>query len=78
GRSITADPPDTVYPCSIREADHAASAILATVLEKSLRDPELIAKPGGYFRAMVDRAVDGSLHLSKSLYGIAESEMNTR
>jgi replication initiation protein RepC len=51
---------------------------LATVLEKSLRDPELIAKPGGYFRAMVDRAVDGSLHLSKSLYGLAESEMNTR
>ncbi|WSH68220.1 replication initiation protein RepC (plasmid) [Rhizobium ruizarguesonis] len=61
-----------------RVGRYAASAILATVLEKSLRDPELIAKPGGYFRAMVDRAVDGSLHLSKSLYGLAESEMNTR
>ncbi|MGB8286851.1 plasmid replication protein RepCa2 (plasmid) [Rhizobium ruizarguesonis] len=61
-----------------RVGRYAASAILATVLEKSLRDPELIAKPGGYFRAMVDRAVDGSLHLSKSLYGLAESEINTR
>ncbi|MBY5717095.1 plasmid replication protein RepCa2 [Rhizobium leguminosarum] len=59
-----------------RVGRYAASAILATVLEKSLRD--LIAKPGGYFRAMVDRAVDGSLHLSKSLYGLAESKMNTR
>ncbi|MBY3469000.1 plasmid replication protein RepCa2 [Rhizobium laguerreae] len=56
----------------------AASVILATVLEKSLRDSYLIAKPGGYFRAMVDRAVDGRLHLSKSVYGLAQSEMNTR
>ncbi|MBY4592236.1 MULTISPECIES: plasmid replication protein RepC [Rhizobium] len=61
-----------------RVGRYAASAILATVLEKSLRDPELIAKPGGYFRAMVDRAVDGSLHLSKSLHGLAGSEMNKR
>ncbi|OAV54229.1 plasmid replication protein RepCa2 [Rhizobium sp. WYCCWR10014] len=61
-----------------RVGRYAASAILATVLEKSLRDPELIAKPGGYFRAMVDRAVDGSLHLSKSLHGLADSEMNKR
>ncbi|MBY5700475.1 plasmid replication protein RepC [Rhizobium leguminosarum] len=59
-----------------RVGRYAASAILATVLEKSLRDPNLIAKPGGYFRAMVDRAVDGSLHLSKSLYGLAERKMN--
>ena len=59
-----------------RVGRYAASAILATVLEKSLRD--VIAKPGGYFRAMVDRAIDGSLHLSKSLYGLAESKMNTR
>ncbi|NKM88177.1 plasmid replication protein RepCa2 [Rhizobium laguerreae] len=57
---------------------YAASAILATVLEKSLRDSYPIANPGGYFRAMVDRAVDGSLRLSKSLYGLADSEMNTR
>lgn len=61
-----------------RVGRYAASAILATVLEKSLRDPRLIAKPGGYFRAMVDRAVDGSLHLSKSLHGLAGSEMNKR
>lgn len=50
----------------------AAAAILATVLEKSARSPEQISKPGGYFRAMVDRAVEGRLHLEKSLFGLAD------
>ncbi len=50
----------------------AAAAILATVLEKSARSPEQISSPGGYFRAMVDRAVEGSLHLEKSLFGLAD------
>jgi len=54
----------------------AASAIVATVLEKSLRDPDQINKPGGYFRAMVDRAVEGRLHLEKSLFGLADGEVN--
>lgn len=51
---------------------HAASAIVATVLEKSLREPDQITKPGGYFRAMVDRAVEGRLHLERSLFGLAD------
>jgi replication initiation protein RepC len=51
---------------------HAASAILATVLEKSIRDPDQISKPGGYFRAMVDRAIIGKLNLERSLFGLAD------
>jgi replication initiation protein RepC len=53
---------------------HAASAILATVLEKYIRDPDQIAKPGGYFRAMIDRAIDGKLNLERSLFGLADSK----
>ncbi|MGI8398303.1 plasmid replication protein RepC (plasmid) [Agrobacterium deltaense] len=52
---------------------YAAAAILATVLEKSIRDPEQISKPGGYFRAMIDRAIDGRLNLERSLFGLADS-----
>ncbi|MFG1428836.1 plasmid replication protein RepC [Roseixanthobacter glucoisosaccharinicivorans] len=54
---------------------YAAAAILATVLEKSITAPEQISSPGGYFRAMVDRAVDGSLHLEKSLFGLADGAL---
>lgn len=50
----------------------AAAAILATVLEKAARSPDQITSPGGYFRAMIDRAVDGNLHLEKSLFGLAD------
>lgn len=55
-----------------RVGAYAAAAILATVLEKSLRDPEQISKPGGYFRAMIDRAVEGKLNLERSLFGLAD------
>lgn len=51
---------------------YAACAILATVLEKSIRDPEQISRPGGYFRAMIDRAIDGKLNLERSLFGLAD------
>lgn len=51
---------------------YAACAILATVLEKSIRDPEQISRPGGYFRAMIERAVDGKLNLERSLFGLAD------
>lgn len=56
---------------------YAASAILATVLEKSIRDPDQISKPAGYFRAMIDRAVDGKLNLERSLFGLAEGSYET-
>ncbi|ABC92904.1 UNVERIFIED_ORG: replication initiation protein RepC [Rhizobium etli] len=52
---------------------YAAAAILATVLEKSIRDPEQISRPGGYFRAMIDRAIVGRLNLERSLFGLADS-----
>jgi replication initiation protein RepC len=51
---------------------YAAAAILATVLEKSIRDAEQISRPGGYFRAMIDRAMDGRLNLERSLFGLAD------
>ncbi|WP_371349323.1 plasmid replication protein RepC [Ancylobacter sp. IITR112] len=54
---------------------YAAAAILITVLEKSMRSPEQISSPGGYFRAMIDRAVEGSLHLEKSLFGLADGAL---
>jgi replication initiation protein RepC len=57
---------------------YAASAILATVLEKSLRNPDQISSPGGYFRAMIERAVEGSLHLEKSLFGLADAALRSR
>ncbi|MGH0004297.1 plasmid replication protein RepC [Pseudovibrio ascidiaceicola] len=52
---------------------YAAAAVLATTAEKALRDPLLISSPGGYFRACIDRAVDGELALHKSLFGLAQS-----
>ncbi|MFJ6327786.1 MULTISPECIES: plasmid replication protein RepC [unclassified Rhizobium] len=51
---------------------YTASAILTTVLEKSIRNPDLISRPGGYFRAMVDRAMDGRLNLERTLFGLAD------
>lgn len=50
---------------------NAAAAILAVVAEKALRDPDQISKPGGYFRAMVERAGEGRLALARSLFGLA-------
>ncbi|MCY1666405.1 plasmid replication protein RepC [Rhizobium sp. SL86] len=54
-----------------RVGPHAAAAILATVVEKSARDPDDILKPEAYFLAMLDRAVEGKLNLDRSLYGLA-------
>lgn len=58
-----------------RVGRYAAAAILATVLEKLMRSPDQISSPGGYFRAMIDRAVEGSLHLEKSLFGLADGAL---
>lgn len=48
-----------------------ATAILAVVAEKALRDPNKISSPGGYFRACCDRAAEGKLALARSLFGLA-------
>lgn len=53
-----------------RQGRYLAAACLAVVAEKALRNPEQITSPGGYFRAMIDRAADGKLHLHKSLHGL--------
>ncbi|MEP5535233.1 replication initiation protein RepC, partial [Ekhidna sp.] len=53
-----------------RQGKYLAAACLAVVAEKALRDPQQISSPGGYFRAMIDRAGDGKLHLHKSLHGL--------
>lgn len=50
--------------------DKLAATVLAVTAEKALRDPESISSPGGYFRACIDRALDGKLLLHKSLYGL--------
>ena len=57
----------------LRHGKHLPAACLAVVAEKALRDPKLIASPGGYFRAMIDRASDHKLNLKKSLFGLAHS-----
>lgn len=53
-----------------RQGQYLAAACLVVVAEKALRDPEQITSPGGYFRAMIDRAGEGKLHLHKSLHGL--------
>ncbi|TYC52415.1 replication protein C, partial [Rhodobacterales bacterium] len=55
-----------------RQGRYLAAACLAVVAEKALRDPQQISSPGGYFRAMIDRAGEGKLHLHKSLHGLAQ------
>ena len=57
----------------LRHGKHLPAACLAVVAEKALRDPQMIASPGGYFRAMIDRASDHKLNLKKSLFGLAHS-----
>lgn len=57
----------------MRHGKHLPAACLAVVAEKALRDPRMIASPGGYFRAMIDRASDHKLNIKKSLFGLAHS-----
>jgi len=55
-----------------RQGKYLAAACLAVVAEKALRDPEQISSPGGYFRAMIDRAGEGRLYLARSLHGLMQ------
>ena len=48
----------------------AAAAAVAVIAAKS----EDIGSAGGYLRAMTQRAREGTLHLSKSFYGLAERQ----
>ncbi|MET1416632.1 plasmid replication protein RepC [Roseibium sp. HPY-6] len=57
----------------LRHGKDLPATCLAVVAEKALRDPSQITSPGGYFRAMMDRAYDHKLNLKKSLFGLAHS-----
>ena len=48
----------------------ATAAAIAIIAAKS----EDIGSAGGYLRAMTQRAREGTLHLSKSFYGLAERQ----
>ncbi|KZL10346.1 hypothetical protein PsAD2_04005 [Pseudovibrio axinellae] len=52
------------------QGQHLAAACLLVVAEKAMRYPEAISRPGGYFRAMIDRANGGKLNLQKSVFGL--------
>ncbi|KZL24231.1 plasmid replication protein RepC [Pseudovibrio sp. Ad37] len=49
---------------------YLAGAVLITTVEKTLRVPQSISRPAGYFRACIDRAIDGKLMLHKTLFGL--------
>lgn len=55
------------------QGQHLAAACLVVVAEKALRDPVAISRPGGYFRAMIERANDGKLNLQKSVFGLSQT-----
>ena len=61
---------------TVRVGSAVAAAILATVMEKAYRKGSDLSSPGGYFRAMIDRAVSGHLHLDRTLYGLANCHLN--
>ena len=53
-----------------RQGNLMALVCLAVIVEKALRDPELISHPAAYFKAMIDRAEEGNLNLVRSLHGL--------
>ncbi|MDI6029210.1 plasmid replication protein RepC [Corticibacterium sp. UT-5YL-CI-8] len=70
---------DAAWDKAIATLGHYTSAaILAVVLEKTLRDPEQISKPEGYFRAMVERAREGELQLNRSLHALIKAHVLKR
>jgi replication initiation protein RepC len=51
----------------------AAAAAIAVIAAKS----EEIDSAGGYLRGMTQRAREGTLHLSRSFYSLAERQQRT-
>lgn len=49
--------------------EQAAAIAIAITLQK--HDEQEIKSPGGYLRAMTERAADGELHLARSVFGLA-------
>lgn len=52
-----------------RMGQQAAAVAIALTFEKYTRAE--ISSPGGYLRAMTDRAASGELHLNRSIFGLA-------
>ncbi|MCY1667392.1 plasmid replication protein RepC [Rhizobium sp. SL86] len=52
-----------------RMGEQAAAVAIALTFEKFTRAE--ISSPGGYLRAMTDRAMNGALHLNRSVFGLA-------
>ena len=52
-----------------RMGQQAAAVAIALTFEKYTRAE--ISSPGGYLRAMTDRAASGELHLNRSVFGLA-------
>lgn len=59
--------------CSVMGRSGAAISILLTDCAVQRRN-DRVRKPAGYFRAMVNRATVGELHLHKSIFGILSRE----
>ena len=61
--------PAWIDACQTMGRYQAATAV-AVIAAKG----EAIHSPGGYLRGMIDRAQNGELHLSNSLWGLARRE----
>jgi replication initiation protein RepC len=51
----------------------AAVAIAITIQKQETRE---VTSPGGYLRAMTDRAVTGELYLTRSVYALVARQMS--
>ncbi|WP_292635581.1 replication initiation protein RepC, partial [Mesorhizobium sp.] len=49
--------------------EQQAAVAIAVTLQKY--DRQEVKSPGGYLRAMTDRATAGELHLARSIFGLA-------
>ncbi len=51
------------------DGEQAAAIAIAITLQKF--DERQVTSPGGYLRAMTERAAAGELHLARSVFGLA-------
>jgi replication initiation protein RepC len=65
--------PAWIDACQVMGRYQAATAVAVIAAKR-----ESIRSPGGYLRGMIDRARNGELHLSNSLWGLARRESSPR
>jgi hypothetical protein len=62
-----------IEACMVLGRDGAALAVM--IIDRKVQDPEnAIKNPGGYLRAMTDRAKVGKLNLHRSIFGLLKRE----